>query len=555
LRRGRRDKQKRHQDKDRSDHHPSILPGFAEARGAIRRKDDAVRRLARAGAGRFRYPPGVTCGDRAMLKSAFILALLASTAACAAGPGQTASAPAAAATPAPVLTVEPYTFTGPNGVRIEAEKGTFQVPENRAVPGSRKITIGFVRFKSTSATPGDPIVYLAGGPGGTGTGTAQGPRFPLFMALREVSDVIAFDQRGTGLSSPTPFCRAEPAFSGAYTKANIVAFMRAGVTRCFDWWESQGIDIDGYTTLENAHDLEDLRRALGARKLNLWGISYGSHLGLAMMKYHGGSVNKAVLSGIEGLDQTIKRPSFTDAMFARVQAIIDADPKTKALYPDLAGSMRRTIAKLNAQPVTVTVTPRGGTTPVTMTFDGFALQLLASQSIADPPAIANLPLAVLAAERGAYEQLAQQFLGLSQQISGFRGMPDAMDLASGATPARLALVTKEAETSLLGDALNFPMPHIMGVRPGIDLGDEFRAPFRSNVPSLFISATLDGRTYPEEAREEIKGFSNKTWLVVENGGHNIYEADKRVADAVVAFFKGEPVPTSIRFDPPKIATP
>lgn len=492
-----------------------------------------------------------------MLRSAFALALLASVSSCTTAGQQSPASPAPriATAPAPVLKVEPYTFTGPNGVKVEAEKGTFEVPENRANPSSRKITIGFVRFKSTSPNPGDPIVYLAGGPGGTGTGTAQGPRFPLFMALREVSDVIAFDQRGTGLSSPTPLCRAEPAFSGPVTKANIVAFMRAGLTRCFDWWESQGIDIDGYTTLENAHDIEDLRRALGANKLNLWGISYGSHLGLATMKYHGGSINKAVLSGIEGLDQTIKRPALTDKMFAHVQEIIDADPKTKALYPDLSGMMRRTVAKLNAQPATVSVTPPGATAPVSVTFDGFAMQMLASQSIADPPAIARLPVAVLAADRGMYEPVAQQLLGLSQQLAGFRGMPDAMDLASGATPARLALVRKEAETSLLGDALNFPMPHVMGVRPGIDLGDKFRSPFKSNIPALFISATLDGRTYPDEAREEIKGFSNKTWLVVENGGHNIYEADKRVADAVVAFFKGQPVPTSIRFDPPKIATP
>lgn len=492
-----------------------------------------------------------------MQKTALVLALLASVAACTAVAQQASAPPAAAvaAAPAPALTLEPYTFNGPNGVKVEAEKGTFEVPENRADPKSRRIKIGFVRFKSTSQAPGAPIVYLAGGPGGTGVGTAQGPRFPLFMALREVSDVIAFDQRGTGLSSPTPFCRAEPAYAGQFTKADIVAFYRAGLTRCFDWWESQGIDIDGYTTIESAHDLEDLRRALGAPKLNLWGISYGSHLGLTMMKYHGASVNKAVLSGIEGLDQTIKRPALTDKLFAHVQEIIDADPATKALYPDLAGMMRRTVAKLNAQPATVTVTPRGASAPVTVTFDGFALQMLASQTIADPPAIANLPLAVLAADRGAYEQVAQQLLGLTQQLAGFRGMPDAMDLASGASAARLALVKKEAETSLLGDALNFPMPHIMGVRDEIDLGDSFRAPFKSDIPAMFISATLDGRTYPDEAREEIKGFSNKTWLVVENGGHNIYEADKRVADAVVAFFKGETPPTSIRFDPPKIAKP
>jgi pimeloyl-ACP methyl ester carboxylesterase len=145
--------------------------------------------------------------------------------------------------------------------------------------------------------------------------------------------------------------------------------------------------------------------------------------------------------------------------------------------------------------------------------------------------------------------------GMRQQAVAFRGMPEAMDLASGATAARLALTRKEAETSLLGDALNFPMPHVMGVRPQIDLGDQFRAPFRSDIPALFISATLDGRTYPDEAAEEIKGFSNKRRLIVENGGHNIYEADKRVADAVVAFFRGEPTPERIEFAPPKIAAP
>lgn len=490
-----------------------------------------------------------------LLSSVALLAL----AACTAAPPPDAAPvqQAAVAAPAPQLTIEPYTFTGPNGVKVEAERGAFEVFENRKDPNSRRIKIGFVRFKSTSANPGDPIVYLAGGPGGTGTGTAQGPRFPLFMALREVADVIAYDQRGTGFSTPTPFCRAEPAFdmSTPITRASLTAFYRAGLARCFDWWESQGIDIDAYTTIENAHDMEDLRRALGARRLNLWGISYGSHLGLAFMKYHGGSVNKAVLSGIEGLDQTVKRPALTDKMFMHVQELIDADPNAKAVYPDVAGMMRRVVARLNAQPATVTFTPQGASAPVTITFNGYALQLLASQSIADPPAIANVPLAVYAADKGSFEQVARQVYNFRQQLAGFRGMPEAMDLASGATGARLALVTKEAETSLLADTLNFPMPHIMGVRPQIDVGDAFRAPFRSDIPALFISATLDGRTYPDEAAEEIRGFSNKRRLIVENGGHNIYEADQRVADAVLAFFKGKPTPERIEMAPPKFATP
>lgn len=483
-------------------------------------------------------------------------------AACAAAPvTESGPAPQTAATPAPQLTLEPYTFTAADGTKVEAEKGTFEVPENRSNPNSRRIKIGFVRFKSTSPNPGDPIVYLAGGPGGTGTYSVAGGRFPLTMALREVADVIAYDQRGTGssggLSNSLPFCRAEPAFDMAkpITRASITAFVRTGLSKCFDWWERQGIDIDGYTTLENANDIEDLRRAIGAKKLNLWGISYGSHLGLTLMKYHAGSVNMAVLSGIEGLDQTIKRPALTDKMFAHVQELIDADPKLKAIYPDVAGTIRRVTARLNASPATVTFTPQGASAPVSLTFDGYVLQMLTAQSIADPPAIAQIPLAWLAADKGNYQQAAQRFYAMSQQLAGFRGMPEAMDLASGATKERLALVSKEAETSLLADTLNFPMPHVMGIRPQIDAGDAFRASFRSDIPALFISATLDGRTYPDEAAEEIKGFSNKRRLIVENGGHNIYEADKRVADAVVAFFKGEPTPERIVMDPPKFAVP
>ena len=455
------------------------------------------------------------------------------------------------------ITWAPYTFIANDGTKVEAQKGSFEVPENRSVPGSRKIRIGFVRLPSTSPSPGDPIVYLAGGPGGTGVASLQGPRFALAQALRAQADVIAYDQRGTGLSSPTPVCLANPSFdiSQPITRANLAAFERDRLTKCFDFWKSKGIDIDGYTTVQNADDIEDLRKTLGARKLNLWGISYGSHLGLTILKYHGGSVNKAVLSGIEGLDQTVKRPAMTDKMFAHVQEIIDADPAAKAAYPDLAGMIRRVTARLNAKPATVTFTPQGADKPVTLTFDGYAVQMLTAQSIADPPAIAQIPRAWNAGDKGNYELAARNLYKLSGQLAAFRGMPEAMDLASGATAARLALVEKEAKTSLLSDTLNFPMPHVMGIRPGIDLGDSFRAPFTSSVPAMFISATLDGRTYPDEAAEEIRGFSNKHWLIVENGGHNIYEADKRVADAVVAFFKGEQVPDRIVMAPPKIALP
>lgn len=464
---------------------------------------------------------------------------------------------AGAAQSAPALTVTPYAFKAPDGSTIDAELGSFSVPERRADPSSRRITIRFVRFRSTAAKPGAPIVYLAGGPGASGIRTAAGPRFPLFMALRAVGDVIALDQRGVGQSATMAPCVARTSvnFTQPLTRAALVRFTRDGLTDCITQWTAAGVDVDGYTTRESAADIEDLRRALGAPKIALWGISYGSHLGLAVLKYHGASVSRAVFAGIEGLEQTVKRPAFTDSLFARVQRLIDADTVARGAFGDVAATMRRVHVRLDSAPVTLTATPPGASQPRSVRIDAFLLQLLVSAMIADPPGIARVPALYAAVEAGRYEMVAGPIIAQLGAFSTFTGMPELMDLASGIDAARLALVEQEAARSVLGDALNYPMPHVAGLRPAIDLGTAFRAPLRSSVPTLFISGTLDGRTSPAEAAVVRAGFRRGRALLVEHGGHNIFEADPRVAEAVVTFLRGGVPVERIEMAPPRFVVP
>jgi pimeloyl-ACP methyl ester carboxylesterase len=462
------------------------------------------------------------------------------------------SAPTPAA-PSDRATFEPYTFRSGSGVEVAAELGSFRVPEQRGNPASRTLTLRFVRFRATTATPGPPIVYLAGGPGGSGIGTAAGPRFAVFQALREVADVIAFDQRGTGRSNEItpcvpPVSTASPVI---VTRDSVITQYRRELQECFARWTAAGVAIDGYTTRENAADIDALRGALGVEKISLWGISYGSHLGLATLKYHGAGIHRAVFAGIEGLDQTVKRPAVFDSLIGRVQRLIDRDSSARQAYPDLAATMRRVHAKLNASPARVTIPAAGGRAETVVIFDALPVQVLVGGVMSDPSGIAQVPLLYRAMEAGMYAPIAamvcREFCALS---GGYRGMPEAMDIASGISARRLALIRREATTGILGDAINFPMPHVAGMRPSLDLGDAFRAPLRSDVPTLFISGTLDGRTSPTEAREEIRGLRRGTHLIVENGGHNIFEADTRVANAVVAFFRGAEVPSLIRLEPP-----
>src|ERR1700754_2114475 len=146
--------------------------------------------------------------------------------------------PALAQQKAGTLKLKPYTFENFKGEKVESEFGTLLVPENRSNPESNLIELAFVRFKSTAKNPGPPIVYLAGGPGGSGIGTATGSRFPLFMALREIGDVIAFDQRGTGYAKPNLGCyeRLSMPLDVVPSRAAAVEELRKNARGCIEYW-------------------------------------------------------------------------------------------------------------------------------------------------------------------------------------------------------------------------------------------------------------------------------------------------------------------------------
>lgn len=112
-----------------------------------------------------------------------------------------------------------------------------------------------------------------------------------------------------------------------------------------------------------------------------------------------------------------------------------------------------------------------------------------------------------------------------------------MDIASGISEKRLAKVRAQSQSSLLGQALNFPMPQLNMIVPELDLGKQFRKPKTSRVPTLLFTGTLDGRTYIEEQKEAIKHLSNQTHIMVENAGHNLFNSSPKVLKAMKSFMR------------------
>ncbi len=459
------------------------------------------------------------------------------------------------------LQFEPYAFETSRHGTIAAEVAFFEVPRRHDDPDGTTIRLRVVRLParhmSHDTPPPVPIVYLAGGPGGSGVGTARDSRWPVFDAMRANADVLLFDQRGTGLSEPPPACPHRHTFepTEAADPTTYLAALQSTAARCAVFWRDQGIDLNAYNTIDSAHDVEALRQALGVDRLSLWGMSYGTHLATAVLRYHGAHIERAVLMGMEGPDDTVKLPLAADRLLEQLGALVAADPGAAQFDADVPGAVRRVLATLASAPAQGRVRRPFGSTVVTIGV--FDAQLAIAAALGRSYTARLLPMALTAAEQGEYDVLAEFVHAVREEIGTFNAMPLAMDIASGVSPARQRQVQEAERASLLGPALNFPLPQI-GDGLGIaDLGPAFRMPLRSSVPTLFISGTLDGRTPQANADAAIAGFEHAHRLTLEGAGHDddLWLSHPDIPTRIAAFFAGDtPTEASLQAQPLTFAT-
>jgi len=438
------------------------------------------------------------------------------------------------------VAMQDYEFVGPRETKVAAQIGEFQVPENRLNPNSRMITIKYVKFPTTSANPKAPIVYLAGGPGGSATGTAKRQRFPLFMKLREVSDVILYDQRGTGLSNDMEECKGQDIDLSLPTSHQpLIEAMKQDIKTCVSKWQDQGIDLDGYNTKQSAQDLVDLTAALGVDKVNLWGISYGTHLAFATAKYHPEIVDNMVLASSEGLGQTVKLPSRVQGLITKVSGHLRNNEATKDKYPDVEASIKRVLDKLEVEPVIVKTKDFRTRETITVGIGKMDIQFALSYIfLRDANRVVAMPRMFKDMEQGKFEEIASYVAFIKQMGNSYKPMALAMDKASGISKDRWELVQKQAKTALVGRTTNFPVPDINDVLPVKDLGDEFRQEVTSDIRTLFLAGTLDGRTLYESQLELAKNFKNGEVLTIDGAGHNLFMAHEDITTSIHDFLMG-----------------
>jgi pimeloyl-ACP methyl ester carboxylesterase len=194
--------------------------------------------------------------------------------------------------------------------------------------------------------------------------------------LRADRDIILYDQRGVGFSEPA-FC---PELADEWTgvpdsPAERRANQRDVAARCGESMRRAGYDLSQYNSVVSAHDLQDLRRALGYKVWNLHGRSYGTRLALVAMRVAPEGIRSVVLDGPLPPNRAkwFNMPGDFSDVLKRLSAACASQPECKAAFPDVEPTFWRTVEALQREPLTRQVTrPNATTRTATITAPRFA---------------------------------------------------------------------------------------------------------------------------------------------------------------------------------------
>lgn len=489
---------------------------------------------------------------------ALSLAVMLITASCSARPSEDQPP-----RPGEVRTSTRYLLSGLSIIRYEA--GHIYVPENRARPGSRLTAIRYMRIRGTAPDGTPPVFMLPGGPGDSyiEAFTKSGPAWfgaarqrDDVLRFRRAGDVVVMDQRGASEPSERLGFNYNPDGQPLDRPASLddeLATAPSVVRRALARYPDH--DLAGYTVVACAEDLNDLRRALGYAKINLFGLSYGSQWSFAVMRLHPETVSRVLLSGVEPLDDSYDMPSHVWAALMRIAAEAEADPGLKASLPP--GGLRQAVdeilVRLGKAPVRVRL--KSGE-QVVMGPEDFRLNLVARP--------ADWPARVIDIHRGRYEHWAEEVAASRRPL---KGAPAALigpliDTSLNVSEARGRRLADDPAVRYLGRWGFAPSMAAAPLWPTPDVGDGLRLPTESAIPVVFLHGDWDTSTPIENSREMQPWFPNSRLIVVRRGGHGaIYElADQNPAllDRLLDYlrtgdmtgFPAEVVLVSPRFDPP-----
>jgi pimeloyl-ACP methyl ester carboxylesterase len=235
----------------------------------------------------------------------------ASATASASGAFRPASLTWHACQPDIVTGAQAYDAVGPVKVSTIIQCAELKVPLDYANPNSQKITLELTRLphQGSGAAKGD-ILVNPGGPGGEGALYGASVYARNSAPMQAAYNVIGFDPRGIGFSTPKLTCdanysnapRPDYGEGGSHDDAVWLKKSKDYADACYKNFGAHAkVDLlDHIKTIDSIHDMDSIRQALGNKKLDYYGASYGTYLGQTYATVYPKNVGRMVLDGNVG---------------------------------------------------------------------------------------------------------------------------------------------------------------------------------------------------------------------------------------------------------------
>jgi pimeloyl-ACP methyl ester carboxylesterase len=403
---------------------------------------------------------------------------------------------------------------------------TVTVPADHSEPDGATMELLVVVVDNPDGGEIGPVAYLEGGPG-----------YPAHTRVGEMLgepfDVVLVDQRGTGLSEPFLGCpevdEVKPLeVALGFTEGH--ALFADALVDCGARLASEGVDVTLFDTESNARDFEVVRTALGYDPWNLWGGSYGSRLGLEILRLHPDTVRAAVFDSVQA-PQADVLAEWPDHLRDSVDLLAEscaASPDCHSAYGDISALLNELVEQLDAQPIDVEV--RGNT----IRMDGAALVDGVRDALSNTEIIPRLPLYIAAAAEGDLVPLAEIRASAGTPDPTFSpGMHwsiDCRDYWSVTDQDTLkAALADEPE----GYAQWFSYTWFTETCAQWGAGTSpasTRQPVTSDVPTLLMAGQFDPGTPPAWAQLVAQGLTNSTYIEFARFGHDQQPCAEKAAE-------------------------
>ncbi|MEM7583740.1 MAG: alpha/beta hydrolase [Acidobacteriota bacterium] len=445
------------------------------------------------------------------------------------------------------------------GLDFVGHEGLLFVPENRAAETSRQIAVHFFRFPAKQKPELAPVFILPGGPGGSISERSfyeyyRGPRAKAFTTELEIlnqrRDLVIVNQRGNarapGMQPDTRWQWEAQGLDETLSEAELRQEIRQTVERNVKRWQELGIDLAGYDILNIVDDLEDLRQALGYRKIALRGTSFGSQWSLSYMRRYPQRVDRALLSGIEPLDHAYDSPQGLWNALQRLERRALADAELVAsLPPDLAergllASFLQKVAELAETPATVGIgdPDDGGNVDVLLGSADLKGAITGALPGSLRDRLAAWPSFVAEVVAGDLRMVAADVAETRQDTITGPMIGLLIDSSLGISSRREAKLKEEAAFETLGD-INLWYTATREVTPTPVVDDTFRRFESTAIPVLMIQGDMDFSTPIENALELLPYLENGHLVTVRDGTHGalveMIQLRPEIARQVLAF--------------------